>query len=78
MLAAPETAEPLVLDDEALTWRKVARNDRRKAVRAVRGAATALHPALRPPVDALAPPGVVDRECRPYELGWLLFAWLGS
>jgi len=21
------------------------------------------------------PPGRVDYECRPYELGWLLYAW---
>ena len=22
------------------------------------------------------PPGPIDYECRPYELGWLLYAWL--
>jgi hypothetical protein len=27
-------------------------------------------------LDRMFPPGVVDHECRPYELGWLLVAWL--
>jgi hypothetical protein len=26
-------------------------------------------------LDLIFPPGVVDRECRPFELGWLLYAW---
>jgi len=29
-----------------------------------------------PLLDRLYRPGPVDRECRPYELGWLLLAWL--
>ena len=29
-----------------------------------------------PALDRLYPPGTVDHECRPYELGWLLMAWL--
>ena len=27
-------------------------------------------------LDRVYPPGVVDHECRPYELGWLLYTWL--
>jgi hypothetical protein len=73
----PETTETLVLDDPPVTWRKVARTDRRKTVRGLRAAATAIHPSLRLGVlDKVFPPGAVDHECRPYELGWLLVAWL--
>ena len=36
----PETGEALVLDDPPITWRKVARGDRRKAVRGLRAAST--------------------------------------
>jgi hypothetical protein len=73
----PETAEDLVLDEPVATWRKVARDDRRKVVRGVRAASTRLRPGLLlPALDRMFPPGVVDHECRPYELGWLLYAWL--
>ena len=29
-------------------------------------------------LDRTFPPTVVDHECRPYELGWLLYAWLSA
>jgi hypothetical protein len=29
-------------------------------------------------LDRLWPPTAVDRECRPYEFGWLLDCWLGG
>jgi hypothetical protein len=73
----PETAETLVLDDPPVTWRKVARGDHRKLVRGLRATSTRARPGWR--LSALArafPPGAVDHECRPYELGWLLYAWL--
>ena len=73
----PETSESLVLIDPPITWRKVARADRWKAVRGLRAAATAAHPRLRLRLlDQIFPPRTVDHECRPYELGWLLMAWL--
>jgi hypothetical protein len=73
----PETAEPMLLDDPPVTWRKVARGDPRKLVRGLRATATSTKPSARLGVlDRLFPPGHVDHECRPYELGWLLFAWL--
>jgi hypothetical protein len=73
----PETSESLILDDPPITWRKVARSDRRKAVRGLQAATTAVHPRLHAPmIDQVFPPRVVDHECRPYELGWLLMAWL--
>ena len=73
----PETPETLILDDPPTTWRKVARGDRRKAVRGLRAASTRIRPGWRlAALDRIFPPGVVDHECRPYELGWLLFSWL--
>lgn len=73
----PEVAESLILEEPPVTWRKVARGDRGKAVRALRAASTRLQPRLRlAALDRVFRPGVIDRECRPYELGWLLAAWL--
>ena len=73
----PETDEDLVLDDPPVIWRKVARNDPRKLVRGLQAASTRIRPGLRVPgLDRVCPPGNIDRECRPYELGWLLFTWL--
>jgi hypothetical protein len=43
----------------------------------VRSVSTRLRPGVRLAVlDRLFRPGLVDHECRPYELGWLLYAWL--
>jgi hypothetical protein len=77
-LAEPtEAEEPLVPDDVPITWRKVARNDPRKLVRGLRAAGTRVLPSARlRALDRRFPPGTVDHECRPYELGWLLAAWL--
>jgi hypothetical protein len=73
----PETAEPMLLSDPPVAWRKVARGDPRKLVRGLRATATSARPSARLGVlDRLFPPGQVDHECRPYELGWLLYAWL--
>ncbi|WP_037607062.1 hypothetical protein [Streptacidiphilus rugosus] len=73
------TPEPLIQDELGVTWRKVFRGDPRKAVRAARGVGSRLVPGLRiEPLERLFPPVAVDRECRPYEFGWMLHAWLGS
>jgi hypothetical protein len=67
----------LVLDEPPITWRKVARADHRKIVRGLRAASTRIVPGARvAALDRVYPPGVVDHECRPYELGWLLYTWL--
>ncbi|MEV7966789.1 hypothetical protein AB0O34_12515 [Sphaerisporangium sp. NPDC088356] len=77
MLERPETSERLVLPELDLTWRKAAREDPRKVVRGARAAVTRVRQGARLPVlDRVYPPVAVDRECRPYELGWLLYAWL--
>ncbi len=73
----PETDADLVLDQPPVTWRKVARGDRKKVVRGLRAASTRIRPGLSLPVlDRMYRPGAIDRECRPYELGWLLMTWL--
>ncbi|MEZ0090354.1 hypothetical protein [Streptacidiphilus sp. EB129] len=79
LAAAPEASEPMVLDDLGVTWRKVYRGDPRKAVRAARGIGTRFAPGLRlGPLDGMFRPASVDRECRPYEFGWMLHAWYGG
>lgn len=82
MSAPPELAAndvSLIQDAHAATWRKVYRGDPRKVVRGFRGLTTSVRPGWRlAALDRVLPPTAVDRECRPYEFGWLLFAWLGS
>jgi len=71
--------EPLLLDDEGLTVRKVFRGDPKKIVRGLHTVTTRAHPSLRMPViNRVYRPTSLDRECRPYEFGWLYFAWLAS
>ncbi|MEU3842938.1 hypothetical protein AB0E88_23230 [Streptomyces sp. NPDC028635] len=78
-LAGAAYREPMILDDLGVTWRKVFRGDPKKAVRAARGLATRVAPKLRlTALDRVYRPLSVDRECRPYEFGWMLHAWLGS
>ena len=73
----PEIREDLILDEPPVTWRKVARGDRRMTGRGLRAASTGPCSLIRfPALDRVFRPGTVDHECRPYELGWLLMAWL--
>lgn len=75
----PEVDEPLISDQQAVIWRKAARREPKKAVRALCTVTTALKPGLHLPwLHAAFPPNRVDYECRPYELGWLLYAWLSG
>jgi hypothetical protein len=72
----PETTEPLISPRHSLIWRKVGRREPPKVVRKVSAVTTSLRPGWRLPArDTLFPPGPIDHECRPYELGWLLYAW---
>ena len=76
-LAAAGRQESLILDEAGVTWRKVHRGDPAKAVRAARGLVTRPLPGARLGVlDRVYRPAAVDRECRPYEFGWMLHAWL--
>ncbi|MFJ3923373.1 hypothetical protein [Streptomyces sp. NPDC090022] len=71
--------ESMIREDYGVTWRKVYRGDPVKAVRAARGITTKVAPQARlAPLDRLFRPLSVDRECRPYEFGWMLHAWLGE
>ncbi|WP_134742385.1 hypothetical protein [Nocardioides sp. 503] len=73
----PEVVEELVTERFGLVWRKVGRREPRKAARALASAVTSVRRgATVPGIDRVLPPSVVDHECRPYELGWLLYAWL--
>ncbi len=75
----PEVSVPLVSHENNVIWRKAARREPKKAVRAISAMTTALRPGLLlPGLDAIFPPCEVDYECRPYELGWLLYAWLSG
>ena len=79
LAAAPEGPEEMILDELGVTWRKVYRGDPKKSVRAARGASTRVASGLRlKSLDRVFRPVSVDRECRPYEFGWMLFAWLGG
>ena len=74
----PECVEPLVAPDLGVVWRKVGRREPPKAARTVAALAGRVSPRISVPgVDRLWPPGRVDYECRPYELGWLLYASAG-
>jgi hypothetical protein len=71
--------EPMLLDDEGLTVRKVYRGDPHKIVRGLHTVTTRARSGLRLPViDRVYRPTSLDRECRPYEFGWLFFAWLAT
>ncbi len=71
----PECVEPLVAPALGVVWRKVGRREPFKAARAAGALATRVREGAEVPfVDRLWPAGRVDYECRPYELGWLLYA----
>ena len=75
--SCPELDGGSLIDEQAgYIWRKVARREPHKFVRKAQAVASRIHPAVRVPgVDTLFPAGVIDDECRPYHLGWLLHAW---
>ncbi len=72
----PEPGGELLDERTGVIWRKIGRRERKKAVRSLRALSTSVSPRLHlGALDKLFPPGVIDHECRPYELGWLLYAW---
>jgi hypothetical protein len=73
----PETTESLLLDEPPVAWRKVALRDRRNRAGGASRAAARLRPGLGlRALNWIFRPGAVEHQCRPHELGWLLFAWL--
>jgi hypothetical protein len=75
----PEVFAELVSPEHGVVWRKVGRREPSKAARKMAAVTTSLRPGLHVPgVDAALPPTQIDLECRPYELGWLLYAWFAA
>jgi hypothetical protein len=73
----PEVFDALVDPRTNVVWRKVGRREPPKLARGVGAVATWARPGSAVPgLDRVLPAVVVDHECRPYELGWLLYAWL--
>lgn len=71
-----EMSESLIDRSADLIWRKVARHEPNKLSRSMQALASRAHASLRVPGLGVAfRPGAVDFECRPYHLGWLLYAW---
>ncbi len=71
---ANELEEPMYVDDPFRAYRSIQRSDRfpraGRYARAVRGIATG-----RPAVPAEGRGVAINRECRSYHPGWILFAW---
>ncbi|WP_182558306.1 hypothetical protein [Microlunatus kandeliicorticis] len=75
----PEALADLVSERLGVIWRKVGRREPRKLARGLAATLTSRRPgSTLPLLDRLLPPGPIDYECRPYELGWLLYAWSGT
>lgn len=76
LVRSAERCDSLIDHEADLIWRKVARREPAKLVRGAQAVASAIHPSLRAPfADTLFPPTAIDYECRPYHLGWLLYAF---
>ena len=72
----PEVLPDLVSQGRGQVWRKVGRREPAKAARKLSAVTTSLRPGWHlPGLQIVLPPNQVDYECRPYELGWLLYAW---
>jgi hypothetical protein len=77
LVSPPETSKPLIDENHMVVWRKVGRTDPRKLVRRVRAVASRMRPSMRVSLlNAVFRPTRIDYECRPYEFGWMLYAWL--
>jgi hypothetical protein len=77
MREAAEVGHTLIDDEQAMIWRKVGRTDPRKLVRAVRAGVSRMNANWRlRAVDRVFPASRIDYECRPYHLGWILYAWI--
>jgi exopolysaccharide biosynthesis WecB/TagA/CpsF family protein len=75
----PEISPELISVEQGVVWRKVCRKEPNKAVRKISALATAIWPGAGLSVLTwLFPATKIDYECRPYEFGWLLYAWLSG
>ncbi|MET0956013.1 MAG: hypothetical protein ABWY68_08675 [Cryobacterium sp.] len=72
----PEVLDDLISPHWAQVWRKVGRREPAKAARKLSAVTTSIRPDWHlPGLDAVLPANRIDHECRPYELGWLVYAW---
>jgi hypothetical protein len=72
----PEVIDELISERLNVVWRKVGRHEQHKVVRRLAALTTVGIPGFHLPlIDRVWPPGRIDYECRPYEFGWLLYAW---
>ncbi len=79
-LTTPDAVrQTMIVPPENIVWRDVHRREIYKMYRAVRGALAA---GRLPRVHRLAGKNLfgyaINKECRPYELGWILYAWAGQ
>lgn len=75
----PEKSEDIVSPSLGVVWRKIARREPPKATRTLSALTTGLKPGFRlPGLNLVFPPAVIDYECRPYEFGWMLYAWFST
>lgn len=75
----PEMDGELISASKGVIWRKIGRQEPRKAVRSLSAVTTSLRPGLKlPGIDIAFPHNRIDYECRPYEFGWMLYAWLAD
>jgi hypothetical protein len=76
MIRNPERGDSLIDRDAGLIWRKVCRKEPGKLSRGLQALASRVHSSLRlPGLGRLFPATQVDYECRPYHLGWILYAF---
>lgn len=71
-----ELNQDLVLPEEGIIWRDIERREPEKLSRKVKAACNVM--GIRRLGDFLCAPFrgfKVNHECRPYELGWILYAW---
>ena len=71
-----EIGDSLIDQEREVIWRKVARREPKRTIRALQAACSYVHHDLRvPATDILFPPVSIDHETRPYHMGWILCAW---
>jgi hypothetical protein len=75
---ANELGENLVHQENGIIWRDIERNEPAKLSRKIRSICSVaglsrLHHLTGRCINGFC----VNRECRPYELGWILYAWAG-
>lgn len=71
-----EIGDSLIDKKHDIIWRKVARREPKRTIRALQTAMSYFYPKLSViGLDTLFPPVSIDYECRPYHMGWILYSW---